>query len=120
MQKNIEEMLSEHPEYAQLTPENHNRIQTAPFIGAGIGGLAGSGLGALFAKLTGKVSPLMGLGMGAVGGALAGNITGKTIRRAYNDNMTPEEAEYLARLDPNLTPMVSPDRRQPLGGLVMY
>ena len=105
-------------QYPNLTPENHRTMQFVPGIGAGVGGLAGGGLGALFAKLTGKINPLMGLGIGALGGALSGLSTGSYIRNAYNNNMTPEETEYLLAQDPSLAPtlplqhIVSPDQRQ--------
>lgn len=71
------------------------QVNPLPAIG---GGALGGGLGALFAKLTGKVHPALGL-LGAVPGAMIGGIAaqGAANRRgeaAYNDalaQLTPEQ-----------------------------
>ena len=71
------------------------QVNPLPALGGAIGG---GGLGALFAKLTGKVHPALGL-LGAVPGAMIGGLVAQRAanRRgeaAYNDalaQLTPEQ-----------------------------
>lgn len=78
-------------------------VQRDRLIGAGIGGVAGGGLGTLFASLSGA-NPALGL-VGAVPGALVGGGIGtmSARRAAYNDrlaaynNLSPEQQHSVTR-----------------------
>ena len=89
-------------QYPNLNRQDHKAMQNAPLVGAGVGGLAGSGLGALFAKLTGLVNPAAGLGIGAGLGALSGGLVGNSIQNTYNEALTPDELAYLSKLSQQL------------------
>lgn len=81
----------------EFNPQNHQIMQQAPLIGAGLGSGAGMGLGTLFALLTNR-NPLLGIALGGGAGLLGGGMLGANLKRNYNNNMTPEEAQYLATL----------------------
>jgi hypothetical protein len=88
---------------AQWLDENglmeNSQANPMPVLGGALGGGAlGGGLGALFAKLIGKVNPAVGL-WGAVPGAMLGGIaairsSAKREQAAYNNalaQLTPEQ-----------------------------
>ena len=85
----------------EFNPQSHATIQSAPIIGAGAGGVAGTSLGTLFALLTGA-NPMLGMGIGGAAGLVGGGLMGSKLKNTYNANMTPEEAAYLKSLGANI------------------
>ena len=92
--------------------ENHKEMQKAPATAALATGLGGGALGALFAKLTGRLNPLLGLGIGAGVGGLGGYLTGASLKNVYNSKLTPEQIQYLSAQNP-ASGIVSPNRNTP-------
>lgn len=86
----------------QYSVENQP-VRKSMFAGAGIGGAAGGGLGALFAKLAGA-NPAIGL-VGAVPGAILGGTLGRSgaNNKAYRErlaaynNLSPAEQHSVTR-----------------------
>lgn len=79
-----------------LTIQDHRTMQNAPLVGTGVGALGGAGLGALFSALSG-MNPVSSLAIGAGLGGISGNVTGRKLRNMYNTSITGNEAAQLAQ-----------------------